>query len=231
MLRCALLLLVLILSLPLATLAQDFLLSCAEGTEHHRVGPVNLCVPTGENGYALLSSDKHTVTFKEQFFAGRTRVFDVSAPNLNRPDGTPVTVVLTTILDEPGSTADHVSIARQFAEHQSSLLQNDTTVLAVDLEGEGSAKVTVRRLKDRLFHGEADVTSSYRHWLVALVNGSVDYVLRCERRGLETKRYGCDGEVPLGKTSAAVLLIGEVLSDLPLAFEGNRDIVRSFVVP
>jgi hypothetical protein len=230
MLRCALLLFVLTL-LPSAALAQDFLLSCAQGTEHHRVGSVNLCVPTGENGYSLLSSDERTVTFKEQFFAGRARVFDVRAPNLNRPDGTPVTVVLTTILDEPGSTADHVSMARQFSEHQSSLLRNDTTVLAVDLEGEGSARVTVRRPRDHLFYGEADVTSSYRYWLVALVDGSVDYVLRCEKRGSERKVYGCDGELPLGKTSAAVLLIGEVLSELPLAFEGNRDIVRSFVVP
>ena len=231
MLRCVLLLFGITLSLPSTTLAQDFLLSCAQGTEHHRVGSVNFCVPTDENGYALLSSDEHTVTFKEQFFAGRTRVFDVAAPNLNRPDGTPVTVVLTTILDEPESTADHVSMARQFAEHQSSLLQNDTTVLAVDLEGEGRAKVTVSKLNDHLFYGEADVTLSYRYWLVALANGSVDYVLLCEKRGGGGKRYGCDGELPLGKTSAAVLLIGEVLSDLPLAFEGNREIVRSFMVP
>jgi hypothetical protein len=231
MLRSALLLFGFTVLFPSATMAQDALLSCAEGTEHHRVGSVNFCVPTDENGYALLSSDERTITFKEQFFAGRTRVFDVTAPNLNRPHGTPVTAVLTAILDGPGSTADHVSVARQFAEHQSSLLQNDTTVLAVDLEGEGSAKVTVRRLNDHLFHGEADVMSSYRHWLVALVNGSVDYVLRCEKRGVGGKRYGCDGELPLGRTSAAVLLIGEVLSDLPLAFEGNRDIVQSFVVP
>ena len=216
---------------PPATLAQDFLLSCADGTEHHRVGSVNLCVPTDENGYALLSSDEHTVAFKEQFFAGRTRVFDVKAPNLNRPDGTPVTVVLTTILDEPGSTADHVSMARQIAEHQGSLLQNDTTILAVDLEDERGAKVTVRRLNDHLFIGEVDGVSRYPYWLAALADGSVDYVLRCEKRGAGGKRYGCDGELPLGKTSAAVLLIGEVLSDLPLAFEGNRDIVRSFVVP
>lgn len=192
---------------------------------------MNLCVPSDENGYALLSSDEHTVAFKEQFFAGRTRVFDVKAPSLNRPDGSPVTVVLTTILDEPGSTADHVSMARQFAEHQASLLQNDTMFLTVDLKGEGNVKVAVRKLTDRLFYGEADVNSRYRYWLVALANGSVDYVLRCEKRGAGGKRYGCDGEVPLGKTSAAVLLIGEVLSDLPLAFEGNRDIVLSFVVP
>jgi len=231
MLRSALLLLGIALSLPSATLAQDYLLSCAPGTEHHRVGSVNFCVPTGENGYALLPSDEHTVRFKEQFFAGRMRVFDVAAPNLNRPDGTPVTVVLTTILDEPGSTADHESMARQFAEHQSSLLQNDTTVLAVDLEGERNAKVTVRKLNDHLFYGEADAASRYRYWLVALVDGSVDYVLRCEKRGAGGKRYGCDGELPLGKTSAAVLLIGEQLPELPLAFEGNRDIVRSFVVP
>lgn len=230
MLRWALLLFAITLSLPSAVLAQDYLLSCAEGTEHHRVGSVNFCVPTDEHGYALLSSDEHTIAFKEQFFAGRTRVFDVAAPNLNRPDGTPVTVVLSTILDKPGSTADHVSMARQFAEHQSSLLQNDTTVLAVDLLGEGSAKVAIRRLNDHLFFGEADVTSGYRYWLVTLVNGSVDYVLRCEKRGAEGKRYGCDGELPLGRTSAAVLLIGEGLSDLALAFEGNREIVRSFVV-
>lgn len=122
-------------------------------------------------------------------------------------------------------------MARQFAEHQASLLQNDTMFLTVDLKGEGNVKVAVRKLTDRLFYGEADVNSRYRYWLVALANGSVDYVLRCEKRGAGGKRYGCDGEVPLGKTSAAVLLIGEVLSDLPLAFEGNRDIVLSFVVP
>jgi hypothetical protein len=231
MLRWACLLFVFALSLPSTTLAQDFLLSCADGTEHHRVGSVNFCVPTGEDGYALRPSDEHTVAFKEQFFAGRTRVFDVKAPDLIRPDGTPVTLVLTTILDEPGSTADHVSMARQFAEHQSSLLQNDTTVLAVELQGEGRAKVTVRKLNDHLFYGEADVNSSRRYWLVALADGSVDYVLRCEKQGGGGKRYGCDGELPLGRTSAAVLLIGEQLPDVPLAFEGNRDIVRSFVVP
>lgn len=210
---------------------SDALLDCGPGTEQFGIGAADLCVPTDKTGYPVRSSDKDGIRFKEQFFAGTARVTDVVPPNLARADGTPVVAVLTTILDRHSANASHLAIEQRLADNIADLRQNETTDLTIDVPDQGPIKFTFHRLDDHRLFGSVGGEWEYRHWLVMLGDTAVDYLLGCKETKPGSKRYLCDGELKLEKTSAAVLLVGDALDQVSLAFESNRDIVRSFVVP
>jgi hypothetical protein len=198
----------------------------------YKVGGVELRVPTDGTGYEVRSSDETSVAFREQYFSGSTRVSDVDPKILKRADGTPVVAVLTTILDRPSSNAVHGAVEQQLANKMASLLQHDSVALTIDLPVEGPTKFAFTKPEDGKIVGKTELGSRYKYWVVALREKSIDYLLGCEFREAGGRlQFVCDGELRLGRTSAAVLLIGETLAEIPVAFESNRTIVQSFVVP
>jgi hypothetical protein len=221
----------LVASVSASEVRSDVLIACAPGAEHYGVGAVHLCVPTDETGYALLAEEKDAIRFKEQFFSNGARVTDTVGASLRLQNGAPVIAVFTTVLDRHDTNSWHAALGQKLVQNMAALRQNETTALTVAFPEQGPTPVTVRRLGEREFFGSTEVAGRYRYWLIKLDDASLDYIVGCEPPEPGKTRFFCDGELRLEKVSAAVLLVGDVLDEVPLAFEGNRDIVRTFVVP